>query len=147
MSTRRTARIAEAIREVVSTSILFEVRDPRVRHVTVLGVEVAGDLRSAKISVSVMGTDTEQRLCMQGLESSRGFLQKRIADRLDLRWTPVLSFDLDDGIKKSIEASRILRELQAEEQEFAEEDDEADELNDEATNADELEADADSNVQ
>jgi ribosome-binding factor A len=114
MSSRRTAKVAEAIREVVSTTILFELRDPRVRHVTVLGVEVPADLRSAKVAVSVMGTEAEQKLCLQGLQSSRGFLQRRIADRLDLRYTPVLSFVLDDGVKKSIEASRILRELAAE---------------------------------
>jgi ribosome-binding factor A len=114
MSSRRTAKVAEAIREVVSTTILFELRDPRIRHVTVLGVEVPEDLRSAKVSVSVMGTDAEQKLCLQGLQSSRGFLQRRIADRLDLRYTPVLSFVLDQGVKKSIEASRILRELAAE---------------------------------
>lgn len=114
MSSRRTAKVAEAIREVVSTTILFELRDPRIRHVTVLGVEVPADLRSAKVSVSVMGTDAEQKLCLQGLQSSRGFLQRRLADRLDLRYTPVLSFVLDQGVKKSIEASRILRELAAE---------------------------------
>lgn len=114
MSSRRTAKVAEAIREVVSTTILFELRDPRIRHVTVLGVEVPADLRSAKVSVSVMGTEAEQKLCLQGLQSSRGFLQRRIADRLDLRYTPVLSFVLDQGVKKSIEASRILRELAAE---------------------------------
>lgn len=113
MTARRTAKVAEAIREVVSTSILFELRDPRIQNVTVLGVEVPADLRSAKVAVSVMGTEAEQRLCLHGLQSSRGYLQRRIADRLDLRWTPVLQFVLDDGIKKSIEASRILRELAA----------------------------------
>jgi ribosome-binding factor A len=111
MSTRRTAKVAEAIREVVSSSILFELRDPRVQHVTVLGVEVHGDMRSAKVFVSIMGTEQEQKLCLHGLNSSRGFLQKRIADKLDLRYTPILDFVLDEGVKKSIEASRILREL------------------------------------
>ncbi|MCA9053340.1 MAG: 30S ribosome-binding factor RbfA [Planctomycetaceae bacterium] len=118
MSTRRTAKVAEAIREVVSSTILFELRDPRVQHVTILHVEVPSDLRTAKVYVSVMGTDSEQQLCLHGLNSSRGFLQRKIADKLDLRYTPVLTFVLDDGIKKSIEASRILREL-AEQGEFA----------------------------
>ncbi|MFV0443944.1 MAG: 30S ribosome-binding factor RbfA [Planctomycetaceae bacterium] len=111
MSTRRTAKVAEAIREVVSSTILFELRDPRVQNVTVLGVEVPADLRSAKVNVSIMGDETEQRLCLHGLNSSRGFIQRQIADKLDLRYTPVLTFVVDDGIKKSIEASRILREL------------------------------------
>ncbi|MBV8556509.1 MAG: ribosome-binding factor A, partial [Planctomycetaceae bacterium] len=54
MPSHRSLRIAEAIREVVSSAILFEVADPRVRSVTVLRVEVSGDLRSATISVSIM---------------------------------------------------------------------------------------------
>ncbi|MEW4529240.1 MAG: 30S ribosome-binding factor RbfA [Maioricimonas sp. JB045] len=111
MGTRRTAKVAEAIRQVVSTAVLFELRDPRVSDITILSVEVPTDLRTAKIRVSVMGDERDQKLCMQGLNSARGFLQSRIADRLDLRYTPVLTFVLDDGIKKSIEASRILREI------------------------------------
>lgn len=111
MSSRRTAKVAEAIREVVSSTILFELRDPRVHHVTVLNVEVPTDLRSAKVAVSIMGDDKEQQLCLHGLNSSRGFIQRKIADKLDLRYTPVLQFVLDEGVKKSIEASRILREL------------------------------------
>jgi ribosome-binding factor A len=103
--------VAEAIREVVSSTILFELRDPRVQHVTVLHVEVPTDLRTAKVYISILGDETEQRLCLHGLNSARGFLQRQIADRLDLRYTPVLTFVVDDGIKKSIEASRILREL------------------------------------
>jgi len=110
-NSRRIARVAQALREVVSTAILFELRDPRVKKVTVLSVEVAGDLRTAKVYVSIMGDEKEQKLTMHGLDSSRGFVQKRIADRLDLRWTPVLTFIVDDGIKKSLEASRILHEL------------------------------------
>lgn len=115
MSTRRTAKVAEAIREVVSSTILFELRDPRVQNVTVLRTEVPSDLRSAKVYVSVLGDETEQQLCLHGLTSSRGFLQRKIADKLDLRYTPVLTFVLDDGVKKSIEASRILREIAAQE--------------------------------
>jgi ribosome-binding factor A len=111
MGNRRTARVAEAIREVVSTTILFELRDPRITNVTVLSVEVPGDLRSARVHVSVMGEDKVVRLSMAGLTAARGFIQSRIADRLDLQYTPVLSFVLDDGIKKSIEAARILQEL------------------------------------
>lgn len=116
---RRTAKVAEAIREVVATSVLFGLRDPRVANVTILSVEAAGDLRTAKVFVSVMGDDKKQRLCMHGLDSSRGFLQRKIADQLDLRYTPVLTFVLDQGIKKSISAGQILRQI-AEERAAAE---------------------------
>lgn len=110
MSHRRTAKVAQAIRQVVSTAILTELRDPRVKKVTVLNVEVPPDLRSAKVYVSVMGEEREGHLVLRGLQSARGFLQSRIADEIDLRWTPILEFVLDSGVKKSIETSKMLRE-------------------------------------
>ena len=115
MSTRRTAKVAEAIRQVVSTAILFELRDPRVQHVTVLRVETPVDLRTSKVFVSVLGDEKTQRLTMKGLDAARGFLQSKIAEILDLRFTPVLTFVLDQGVKKSIETSRMLRKLDVEE--------------------------------
>jgi ribosome-binding factor A len=107
---RRTARVAEAIREVVSTAILFEVKDPRVSSVTVIGCEASGDLRHCKVRVSIMGDDAKRSLVMHGLKSSTGFLQRRIADRLQLRYTPILTIVEDDSVKKSLEMARLLRE-------------------------------------
>jgi ribosome-binding factor A len=114
MSTRRNAKIAQAVRQVVSSVILFELRDPRIEHVTVLGTEVAEDLRSARVFVSVMGTESAQRLAVSGLNAARGFIQSRIADELKLRQTPILSFVLDQGVKRSIEVSKTLREASGE---------------------------------
>jgi ribosome-binding factor A len=100
--------MAEAIREVVSTAILFEVADPRIRSVTVLHVEVAGDMRHASVFVSVMGTEAEQRTAMRGLESASGFIQSRVAARLQTRFTPVLTFKRDDSVKKSIAMTKLI---------------------------------------
>jgi ribosome-binding factor A len=113
MPSHRSLRIAEAIREVVSSAILFEVADPRVRAVTVLRVEVSGDLRNATVYVSVMGSEGEQKLAMQGLKHASGFLQSRVAARLQTRFTPVLTFKRDDSVKKSIEISRLIDETLA----------------------------------
>lgn len=110
MSSRRLAKVSEAIREQVSTAILFELRDPRVKNVTVTSAEASPDLRSAKVYVSIMGDDKTQSLSMHGLNSARGFLQAKLAERLQLRYTPVLHFVLDMGVKRSIEASRLIRE-------------------------------------
>lgn len=111
---RRTARIAEAIRETVSSTVLFELRDPRIKNVTVISVEVSPDIRSAKVYVSIMGDEKAQRLALHGLESARGFLQAKVADRIETRYTPILTFVIDPGVKKSIEASRLIREALAE---------------------------------
>ena len=111
MPSRRVLKAAAAIREVVSMAILTELRDPRVRDVTVTFVEVAPDMRDAKIHVSVMGDESQQKLCLRGLQNSAGFLQQKVAQRVETRYTPRLTFALDRGVKHSIEVSRILGEL------------------------------------
>ncbi len=111
MTSRRAEKIAEAIREVVSMSILTELRDPRIRDVTVTYVEVSGDLRYAKVHVSVMGEEVQQNLSLRGLQNAAGFLQAKIAARLELRFTPRLVFLLDQGVKRSIAVAKILREV------------------------------------
>jgi len=112
MNSRRMAKASEAIRETVSTVVLFELRDPRIKNVTVLSAEVSPDLRAAKIYVSIMGDAKAQSLAMHGLDSARGFIQSKIADRLQTKNTPIIRFVLDPSVKKSIEVSRALYEAQ-----------------------------------
>ncbi len=111
MSSRRTLKAASAIREVVSMAILTELRDPRIANVTVTGVEISADMRSAKVYVSIMGSPKQQDLCMHGLQRSAGYLQKRVNDRIETRYTPRIQFELDQGIKRSFEVAEILREV------------------------------------
>lgn len=121
MTSRRLLKAAEAIREVVSMAILTELRDPRVQNVTVTGVEVAPDMRNAKVLVSIMGTEGQQHMCLNGLNRSAGFLQSKIAKRIDTRYTPRLTFEMDDGVKKSLEMAKILHDLELERQQLASE--------------------------
>jgi ribosome-binding factor A len=114
MKTYRLARVAEAVREVASETILFELRDPRVKLVTVTRAEVSGDLQHAKVYVSIMGTDKEQQLTLRGLRHAAGFIQSKLARRLQTRFTPALSFVLDKGVKNSIEMTRLINEALAE---------------------------------
>jgi ribosome-binding factor A len=111
MSSRRVLKSAEAIREVVSMAILTDLRDPRIEDVTVTYVEVSPDMRQAKVHVSIMGDDAKQRLCLHGLRSSAGYLQSKIADRIDTRYTPRIAFHLDEGVKKSLAINQLLQEL------------------------------------
>jgi len=92
-------------------AILTEVRDPRVRDVTVTRVEMAPDMRSAIVHVSIMGDPAREKLALQGLARSAGFLQSRIADRIDTRYTPRLRFELDGGVKRALEIARVLGEV------------------------------------
>ena len=111
MSTRRTARVASMIREVVSTAILFELRDPRIKNVTVLGADVSPDLRYAAVRISVMGDEKTAALTMHGLNSAKGYLQSKVAEYIKSRYTPELRFVLDDTVLKSVQTSAILRDV------------------------------------
>jgi ribosome-binding factor A len=113
MKTHRLARVAEVIREVAAETILFELQDPRIKNVTVTRAEVAADLQHAKVYVSIMGTPKEQDLCLHGLQHSAGFIQSKLGSRMKTRFTPALKFVLDEGVKKSLEITRILKEAQA----------------------------------
>src|SRR6516225_7637261 len=112
MKAHRLARIAEVIREVASETILFELRDPRVKAVgvTVTRAEISADLQHAKVYVSLMGSPQEQQLCMHGLKHAAGFIQSKLASRLQTRFTPAVKFVLDEGVKKSIEMTRLINE-------------------------------------
>ena len=114
MKTHRLARVAEVVREVAAETILFEMRDPRVKGVTVTRAEVSADLQHAKVFVSLMGTPKEQQLCLHGLKHSAGYVQSKLASRLKTRFTPVITFVVDEGVKKSIEITRLIIEALAE---------------------------------
>ena len=114
MNSRRSQKAAQAVREVVGISILRDLKDPRIENVTVTHVEVAPDMRTARVYVSVMGDESQQKLCLRGLQHAAGFLQSKVAKRIDTRYTPVLKFVLDHGVKKSIEMNEILESVRSE---------------------------------
>ncbi|GHT13904.1 ribosome-binding factor A [Planctomycetales bacterium] len=105
---RRTLKAGETIRQIVAMSILTEIQDPRVQNVTVVRVDVAGDMQTAKVYVSVMGDDTKQNLCLKGLQSCAGFLQSKVAKRMESRFVPHLNFILDQGVKNQLLVSKML---------------------------------------
>ena len=146
MKTHRLARVAEVVREVAAETILFEVRDPRVKNVTVTRAEVAADLQHAKVFVSVMGSEKDQALAMHGLKNAAGFVQSKLAKRLETRFLPVIIFVVDEGVKKSVEVARLLREEQEKHGTFTKE--EAAEAEDESEDLfDEVDSDLDDNDQ
>ena len=110
MKSHRLARVSEVVRETAANAILFELKDPRVKNVTVTRAEVAADLQHAKIYVSIMGSEKEQKLTMHGLKSAAGFIQTQLAKQLTTRYVPHVTFVIDEGVKKSVEIARIIRE-------------------------------------
>jgi ribosome-binding factor A len=108
MKQHRLARLNEAVREVASEAILFELRDPRIKFVTVTRAEVSPDLQHAKIYVSVMGSEQDRKLTMHGLSSAAGFVQSKLADRMTSRYVPAVRFYLDEGMRNSMQVSELL---------------------------------------
>jgi ribosome-binding factor A len=110
MKSHRLARVNEVVREVAANAVLFEIKDPRVKGVTVTRAEVSADLQHAKVFVSVMGSEKEQQLTMHGLKSAAAFVQTKVAAQLTTRYVPHITFVLDEGVKKSVEIARMIRE-------------------------------------
>ncbi len=113
--TRRTERVNELLREEISALLLKGTKDPRLAHmVTITAVEVASDLKTAKVFVSVLGTEEEKKEVMEGLTSAARFLRRELTGRLSLRYTPDLYFRMDDSIERGSRILQILKEIEPE---------------------------------
>ncbi len=109
MASRRTLKAAAAIHEVVAMSLLTDLKDPRVDQVTITSVEVAQDMRSAKVFFTVRGNDpVKEKLALNGFRSAAGFLQQKCAKRIETRYTPRLAFEIDEGVKNLAAVTEIL---------------------------------------
>src|ERR1700748_1804757 len=106
----RMRRINEVLREVVGAAISGDLSDPRIGFVTVTSVETSPDLRTAKVFVSVLGSEEEREATLSGLRSSPGVIQSRIAAETRMKRTPTLTFHYDDTIEKGVGISRLLDE-------------------------------------
>ena len=112
---RRAERLAETIREDVATFLREGAKDPRlVGMVTVTAVDVPRDLRSARIFVSIMGTDTERATTIEALESMKGHLRTRLAKSLRLRVAPELMFKLDESVARAARIESLLAQIRNE---------------------------------
>jgi len=107
-------RVNEALREVLSARIAGGLKDPRVGFVTVTAVDTSPDLRHARVYVSVLGDEDERAETMEGLESSRGFLQAGIARELRIKHTPALQFERDEALERGMRISQLLDENEGE---------------------------------
>lgn len=110
MAGPRMRRINEVLREVVGAAVAGDLNDPRIGFVTVTSVETSPDLRTAKVFVSVLGDEEEREATLQGLRSSHGVIQSRIAAETRMKRTPTLTFHYDDTIEKSVRISELLED-------------------------------------
>jgi len=112
MANYRINRISEEIRKEVSDIIRNDVKDPRIAEFSsVVKTEVTGDLRHAKIYVSVMAGEKERKDTLEGLKKASGFIRRELGKRLDIRHVPELQFIMDNSIEYSVEISKKISEL------------------------------------
>lgn len=109
---KRTEQIGDEIRRILSETIQFDLKDPRVGFATITRVEVSGDLQHAQVFVSIMGDQANRKAAMQGLEHAKGYLRRQVAQELrHLRYVPELHLKLDTSLDYSIRIGEVIREL------------------------------------
>ncbi|HQZ46523.1 MAG TPA: 30S ribosome-binding factor RbfA [Usitatibacteraceae bacterium] len=113
MSTARLARIADQIQRELSELVREGLRDPRVKLVTITGIELSGDQSHAKVFFTMLGSADEANACGEGLERAKGFLRAGLAHRLSTRTVPELHFAYDESIERGVKLSRLIDEAVA----------------------------------
>lgn len=112
--TRRTRQVGEFLREELTDIIRREVRDPRVGFMSLTHVDVKPDLRSARVYVSVLGTDQEREDTLAALRSAAGFIRFHLKPRLRMRQIPDLEFRDDRSMEHAEQIARVMADLKRE---------------------------------
>lgn len=115
MSQLRVEKVQELMKQEISQIVQRELKDPRIGFVTVTSVECTGDLREAKIYVSIMGSEQQVKDSWTGLNRGLGFIRREIGKRIRLRFTPELTFELDKSLDYSAHIQELLLKIKAEE--------------------------------
>ena len=109
---RRPDRVGEAVREEVAAFIARDAKDPRITGlVTVTAVEMTRDLRRATVFVSVMGSDAERVVTLEGLTSTAVHLRSRVGRALRLQFAPEIAFKLDESVARAARIEHLLAGL------------------------------------
>ena len=108
----KNTRINGEVQKVLADIIRGEIKDPRINPLTsVVAVEVAPDLKSAKAYISVLGDEASAKDTLAGLNSAKGFIKNRLAKTINLRNTPDITFVMDQSIAYGVEMSRKIAEV------------------------------------
>jgi ribosome-binding factor A len=111
---RRLERLSVLIQREISHVIMYEMNDPRLGFVTITAIKLAEDQANATVFMSVLGDEKVQQTTLETIEHARGHIQKLIGDRIKMRRVPILAFKLDEGVKRSVRVSALLRKLEEE---------------------------------
>jgi len=112
MAKQRAQRVGEEIKKEVSSILLSELKDPGLSNmVSLTDVEVSGDLRHARIFVSIYGSRDDQEEALKILEKAKGFIRTEVGKRIRLRHVPELEFRLDRSLEYGAHIDKMLKDL------------------------------------
>lgn len=119
---QRKDRVAQRIKEEVSTIIHDKIKDPRIGFITITNVELTNDLRIAKVFYSVLGDDDKKKEAKEGLESALKYVRKLLGETVELRYTPDIMFRLDTSVEYNMHIGEIFDKIEKERLQKEEED-------------------------
>jgi ribosome-binding factor A len=108
---KRAERVAGLLKEEISKIIQFDLKDPRLGFVTVTGVRLTDDLRDARVFCGILGDAPAREATLEVLEHAAPFIRKEVGARCRLRYSPVITFHLDETAEKAARIERLLREV------------------------------------
>jgi ribosome-binding factor A len=120
MTTHRQESVAKELQEEIGRIVDGEIDDPLIGFVTITGVDISPDLRHARVYYSVLGDDEQKRESGKGIRRAAKYIRGLVAERMDLRYTPTLRFELDETAEKAQRIEELLRQ-EAEELDSGEE--------------------------
>lgn len=113
--TRRTERLNHLIQIEISDLLRKHINDPRLNGlISVTGVEISNDLKSARVSISTLGDTLDRNEVLKGFNSAAGYMRRELAHRLNIRVTPELSFEFDDSIEHGVNLIGLIDRVAAE---------------------------------
>ena len=114
MSSQRSGRVQEALRQEISKIVQGEMKDPRVGFITITKVDLTKDLRYARVYFSILGEDKDKKLALKGLNNAKGYIKGLVADRIDLRFMPEIAFAIDESLEHTKHIYDILDQIKKE---------------------------------
>ena len=118
---KRAVRVGDQLLREIANLIVTRVRDPRVKWVTLTGIDLSNDLRHARVYYSVMGEEKDYSRTQAGLDSAKGFIKKEVGSRMDLKYMPDITFKHDPSLEKGDRMEKILEGLKPDESKDASE--------------------------
>jgi ribosome-binding factor A len=114
---KRATRVGDQILRFTAELLMNKIRDPRVKGVTLTGINLSNDLKNARIFFSVIGTESEVKKALTGLESAKGFIKRQLGSGLELRYVPDIIFDHDPTLATGNRLEQLFKKIQDDEAE------------------------------